>query len=69
MLNLHELYLKSFSWQTQPEERQLVTDALLSFYNDPQSTLSILDFLTKEQDVNIRHAASIGLKRTIKNSK
>ena len=68
MLNLHELYLKSFSWQTQPEERQLVTDALLNFYNDPQSTLSILDFLTKEQDVNIRHAASIGLKRTIKNN-
>ncbi|KAK8886813.1 hypothetical protein M9Y10_037846 [Tritrichomonas musculus] len=64
----HTLLVKSLSNEISQEERQQVTNELLALYQSPQSTLDILQFLLNEQNVLIRHAASIGLKKSLQNN-
>lgn len=62
---LHTLLSKSLLTDISQEERQQVTASLQEIYNNPQSTLDIIQFLLNEQQTLIRRAASIGFKTSL----
>ncbi|KAH0787192.1 hypothetical protein GPJ56_008906 [Histomonas meleagridis] len=64
--NLRDLYIKSLAPDTSQADRDAILNIILNYYNDPQSTLTIIDLLNNEANDTLRHFAAIELGKSLK---